>query len=164
MLPLHEQIIDSVSRVMQTNSIRQHNVYSAIIIHYCHLLLLHQKALTLSRERVEGWAELGHSLHAKTVYLLTDSQSAVTVKPVLTRTDRHKLRSFCCTNFYQMQQWTTRSRDGTRSGFLTRDPTQPDGFWPSDPTRSNPVSSPNDVKSRNVLTSWRHKDNQHVSK
>jgi len=26
-------------------------------------------------------------------------------------------------------------RDGTGSGFLTRDPTRPGGFWPGDPTR-----------------------------
>jgi len=39
-----------------------------------------------------------------------------------------------------------------RVRILTRDPTRPDGFWPGDPTRPDPVSSLNDVKSRNVVT------------
>ena len=42
-------------------------------------------------------------------------------------------------NFYAEKPY---SNDGTGSGFLTRDPTRPD-----------PVSSLNDVKFRNVVTS-----------
>jgi len=45
----------------------------------------------------------------------------------------------------------TDSRDGTGSGFLTRDPTRPDGFCPGDPTRSLSVL-------KEIL------ENEHVSK
>jgi len=35
---------------------------------------------------------------------------------------------------------TVFGRDGTGSGFLTRDPTRPGGFWPDDLARPDPIA------------------------